>query len=148
VGPNWPNEGEIDVIEGVNLNTYDQATLHTASGCVVSVGSGGQTGTTTGNADCGAGGGYTGCGVISNDATSYGTAFNANGGGYYAMLWTSTQIQVWYFPAGSAPSDINSSNPNPANWPTPMANWAGCDFDNYFKNMQIVSTTGQYPSSC
>jgi hypothetical protein len=139
VGPNWPNEGEIDIIEGVNLNTYDQVTLHTSSGCVPTIGSGGQTGTPTGNADCGAGGGYTGCGVVSGSTTSYGTAFDANGGGVYATLWTSSAIKVWYFPANGIPSDIKSGTPNPAGWGTPIANYAGCDFDAHFQNMNIVS---------
>ena len=57
VGPNWPNEGELDIIEGVNLNTYDQVTLHSSPNCVPSVGPGGQTGSPVGNADCGAGSG-------------------------------------------------------------------------------------------
>ncbi|OCK92871.1 glycoside hydrolase family 16 protein [Cenococcum geophilum 1.58] len=141
VGPNWPNEGEIDIIEGVNLNTYDQVTLHTSSGCVPTIGSGGQTGTPTGNADCGAGGGYTGCGVVSGSATSYGTAFNANGGGVYATLWTSSAIKVWYFPANGVPSDIKSGTPNPAGWGTPIANYAGCGFDAHFQNMNIIFDT-------
>lgn len=140
VGPNWPNDGEIDIIEGVNLNTYDTVTLHTASGCVPTVGSGGQTGTSGGESDCGAGGGYTGCSVTSNDATSYGTAFNANGGGVYAMLWTSSAIEVWYFAAADIPSDITDGNPDPSGWPTPTANWAGCDFDDFFIDLQIAST--------
>ncbi|KAL1656855.1 hypothetical protein SLS61_000651 [Didymella pomorum] len=94
VGPNWPNQGEIDIYEGVHLNTYNQATLHTSTGCVPSVGPGGETGQRVGNADCGAGGGYNGCGVASNSPTSYGTAFNANGGGVYATLWTNSGIKV------------------------------------------------------
>ncbi|KAF2503039.1 mixed-linked glucanase precursor [Lophium mytilinum] len=138
VGPNWPNEGEIDIIEGVNLNTYDQVTLHTSAGCVPSVGSGGMSGTPTGNADCGASGGYTGCGVVSGSATSYGTAFDANGGGVYATLWTSSGIEVWYFPANSVPGDIKSGTPNPAGWGQPIANYAGCNFDAQFQNMNII----------
>ena len=31
-GPLWPQNGEIDVIEGINLWTNDQSTLHTGSG--------------------------------------------------------------------------------------------------------------------
>ncbi|KAI0755389.1 concanavalin A-like lectin/glucanase domain-containing protein [Daedaleopsis nitida] len=32
VGDNWPNEGEIDILEGVNGVSPNQATLHTSSG--------------------------------------------------------------------------------------------------------------------
>ena len=35
VGPNWPNGGEVDIIEGVNVNVVNQATLHTSSGCTM-----------------------------------------------------------------------------------------------------------------
>lgn len=33
VGPNWPSNGEIDIIEGVNDQTGNDMTLHTSSGC-------------------------------------------------------------------------------------------------------------------
>ena len=36
-------------------------------------------------------------------------------------------------------SGIQNGNPNPAGWGTPAANFAGCNFDAYFKNLQIVS---------
>ncbi|KAF2254883.1 glycoside hydrolase family 16 protein [Trematosphaeria pertusa] len=138
VGPNWPNQGELDILEGVNLNTYNQVTLHTSPGCVPSVGSGGQSGHPVGNADCGANGGFTGCGVESNSATSYGTAFNANGGGVYAALWTSSAIKVWYFAARDVPANIRNGNPDPNSWGQPIANYAGCDFDSKFGNMNII----------
>jgi len=32
-GPAWPTHGEIDIIEGVNVNTEVVSTLHTNSGC-------------------------------------------------------------------------------------------------------------------
>jgi hypothetical protein len=28
LAPNWPNNGEIDIMEGVNQNMYNAATLH------------------------------------------------------------------------------------------------------------------------
>lgn len=138
-GPNWPHSGEIDIIEGVHSDTYNQMTLHTSPGCVPHVGAGGQTGYAIGNGDCGAGGGFVGCGVRSRDATSYGTAFNANGGGVYAMEWTGNGIKVWKWAAREVPGDIRGGNPNPGSWGTPAANFAGCDFYNNFKNMNIVS---------
>ena len=33
LGPNWPDGGEIDIIEGVNGQSYTQSTLHTSPGC-------------------------------------------------------------------------------------------------------------------
>jgi hypothetical protein len=32
---NWPNLGEVDIIEGVNDNAPNAATLHTSSGCTM-----------------------------------------------------------------------------------------------------------------
>jgi hypothetical protein len=138
VGPNWPNSGEIDIIEGVNDNAQNQMTLHTAPGCTVSVGPGGQTGTSVGDPNCGDGGGNNGCGVVDYVGTSYGTGFDAAGGGVYATEWTSSWIKVWYFPYSQLPADIKSGNPNPSGWGTPQANFGGCAFDNYFKNLQII----------
>jgi hypothetical protein len=165
VGQNWPNKGELgklftssyhssspqlihspDIYEGVHLNTYNQVTLHTSPGCAPNVGPGGETGRRVENADCGAGGGYNGCGVISDIGTSYGTAFNANGGGVYASLWTSSGIKVWYFAQRNVPSNIRSGNPDPSSWGTPIANYGngGCDFDGRFRDMNIVSHIQEY----
>ena len=35
LGDNWPNNGEIDVIEGVHGNMQNHMALHTAQGCVM-----------------------------------------------------------------------------------------------------------------
>ena len=139
VGPNWPHQGEIDIIEGVNDDTTDQMTLHTGTGCSPSPGEGGQLGQATGDSDCGEGGGYTGCGVNSDDGNSYGTGFNV-AGGVYAMEWTSSSIKVWYFSRENVPSDIDSLDPS--TWGTPAANWGGCAFDTYFKDLGLVRESG------
>ncbi|KAB2576729.1 putative endo-1 [Lasiodiplodia hormozganensis] len=137
-GPNWPNSGEIDMIEGVNNQQVNQMTLHTAAGCTVTVGEGGQSGT-SGNTNCNANTAYDGCGVTSNTANSYGTGFNNAGGGVYATFWNQGSIQVWYFPRSSIPSDISSGGtPNPSNWGQPMTHFAGCSFDNFIQNNNIV----------
>ena len=138
VGPNWPYTGEIDIIEGVNQVSSNQMTLHTSTGCTVSVGTGGQTGSSTGDPSCGDGGGYNGCPVVSNTGSSYGTPFDNQGGGVYATEWTQSQIMIWYWPETQVPSDITSGNPNPAGWGTPQANFAGCDFYSYMQNLNIV----------
>lgn len=140
VGPNWPNQGELDILEGVHLNSHNHMTLHTSPGCNVHVGSGGQSGRSVGNTDCGAGGGFVGCGVESNSPTSYGTPFNANGGGVYATLWTGSGIKVWYFASRDVPGNIRNGNPDPNSWGQPQANFAGCDFNSKFRDMRIVSS--------
>jgi hypothetical protein len=140
VGPNWPNSGELDILEGVHLNNYNQVTLHSSPGCTPSVGSGGQSSHAVGTPDCGAGNSNNGCGVVSNQATSYGTPFNAAGGGVYAALWTSQGFKVWYWATRDVPANIQNGNPDYNSWGQPMANFAGpgCDFDSKFQNMNIV----------
>lgn len=87
-GPNWPSSGEIDIIEGVSLNSLDTITLHTSSGCTANIaGSLGSTALTQSN--CNANNGNDGCSV--STATNYGTNFNAAGGGVYAMQVSSVQ---------------------------------------------------------
>lgn len=45
-GPgNWPYLGEVDTFEGVNANTYNSMTLHTADGCTASGSAATETGT-------------------------------------------------------------------------------------------------------
>ncbi|KAI8066318.1 beta-1,3-1,4-glucanase [Gongronella butleri] len=141
VGPNWPNSGEIDVIEGVNTQSTNQVTLHTSDGCTV--GGTSQTGNfVTTNCYVNAPGQSSnqGCGVSTSDTTSYGTGFNNNGGGVYATQWEANSgIQVWFFPRNKIPSDITSGNPNPNGWGTPLANFGfGSCSSNHFANLQIV----------
>jgi len=138
-GPNWPNEGEIDILEGVNQNNKNQMTLHTSAGCNMNTGRS-QTGTTDSD-DCNANdNGNAGCGVTDTRTSSYGQGFNNGGGGVWAVQWTSTAINIWFFPRNSIPADINKGNPNPAGWGTPAANFplGGNCPSSHFANMQIV----------
>jgi hypothetical protein len=120
--------------------SQNQITIHTKPGCVPSVGGQGQTGAKTGYADCGANNGDIGCGVFNTKNVGWGSAFNNAGGGVYAMLWTRDAIQVWSWAASNTPLDITLNKPNPAKWGTPVANWAGCDFSQYFNNQAIVGS--------
>lgn len=137
---NWPGHGEIDILEGVNLQATDLVSAHTTPGCSIS--GSGQSGTLkTGNCDINAAGQgtNTGCGVVDPNPESY-SGFNAGKGGTYAMEWTSDYIRVYYFPRGSAPGDINGPSPNPASWGTPAANLQGdCNIDQHFQNHQMVN---------
>jgi hypothetical protein len=140
VGPNWPRDGEIDIMEGVNQMNQNQITIHTKPGCAPSVGPGGQSGAKTGFNDCGQNNGDIGCGVFNTKNEGWGNGFNQAGGGLYAMLWTRDAIKVWSWTRGNAPWDAKIGTIiNLDNWGQPVANWAGCDFSQYFNNMNIVS---------
>ena len=101
-------------VEGVNDQGTNTMTLHTNPGCTMPAAGRDMTGAAT-TLDCE---GYTGCGVTATQANSYGPSFNANGGGYYAMERTATDIRVWFFPRSSAPSDLanGASSINTSNW--------------------------------
>ena len=140
LGSNWPNNGEIDIIEGVNEQTQNQMTLHTSDGCTIN--NSGFTGTLeTANCYVEASGqsSNSGCSIQSGSTQSYGTGFNNGGGGIYATEWTGSAISVWFFPSSSVPADISSGTPNPAGWGTPTALFSGgCDIDSHFNDLQIV----------
>ncbi|KAH8820411.1 concanavalin A-like lectin/glucanase domain-containing protein [Xylogone sp. PMI_703] len=143
-GPNWPSSGEIDIIEGVNAQTTNTMTLHTSAGCTIT-GTGAQSSSTLSNTNCNAGNGNDGCGFSSADTRSYGSGFNALGGGIYAMDWTSSAINVYFFPRTSITPDITSGTPAPETWGTPVASFSGsgdgCDIDTHFANHNIVFNT-------
>jgi len=90
-GPNWPINGEIDIIEGVGDYTNNQATIHTNPGCTLSTSNSNSlliSGSVVGGTDCAAlTTGNQGCGIRSNSNKSYGAAFNNNGGGTYASAF-------------------------------------------------------------
>ncbi|EXJ87868.1 hypothetical protein A1O1_04795 [Capronia coronata CBS 617.96] len=139
LGPNWPYNGEIDIMEGVNLVTHNGMTLHTNPNCTIA----GDPRTMTGQlqtTNCAYYPGYNvGCGISDNRPASFGAGFNAVGGGVYAMQWTSDYIRVWFFPRGSIPSDILARTPNPANWGLPAANMQGsCVIDSHFQAHKII----------
>ena len=128
-GPNWPNSGEIDIVEGVNSQSENQMTMHTSQGCTLV------------NKDCQ---GNEGCAATGGGSGSYGTGLNSAGGGIFATEWTSDSINIWFFSHGSAPSDISGPNPNPSGWGDPRSSFvggSGCDIDSHFMNNNIVFDT-------
>ncbi|KAF9490953.1 endo-beta-glucanase [Pleurotus eryngii] len=142
-GPNWPNGGEVDVLEGVNDKGPNQVTLHTSSGCSMPA-SRSQTGTPAQN-DCNvAVNSNAGCGVKMSDSRSYGPAFNSNGGGWYAVERTSTFIKAWFWPrnAGNVPADVKNGQTvvNTGSWGTPSAYFPNtqCDIASHFKAHNII----------
>jgi len=90
-GPDWPNAGEIDIIEGVNRQLQDQTTLHTSSGCDMSsvdpssfTGAWGKAIDGSNGTDCWVGSpkqwSNAGCGILDGDQSSFGVPFNDGNG--------------------------------------------------------------------
>ncbi|KAK0906142.1 hypothetical protein LTR91_008630 [Friedmanniomyces endolithicus] len=147
LGPNWPFNGEIDIIEGVNTGESDSVSMHTNPGCEVD--GAGQTGSfQTANCDKDANG-NSGCGTLLSNTTipnNYGDGLNRNGGGVYATEWTSDYVKTWFFPRGSIPASITSGAPNVSTFGTPAVNAQSgggytCDIQSHFANMSIIINT-------
>lgn len=146
-GPTWPITGEIDIIEGVNNYTNNQATVHTNVGCTIPSSNGPAlsiSGTVVGGTNCAADQtGNQGCGIRANSSNSFGAAFNDNGGGVYAMQWDSTGIAVYFFTRSSIPADITAGAPNPSLWGLPQARWpaTSCNPFTFFQNHSAIFDT-------
>ena len=159
----WPEAGEIDVVEGVNTQAFNRMTLHTNAGMSID-NSSINTDIFTGNlvtADCDVNDPNqdknAGCQIADQpNLLSFGTGFNQQGGGVFAMEWTSDAIKIWFFPRSqisSWPADLLTDSPNPSGsssnstnvaWPTPNAVFQSPTpgtIDAHFCALQLVFDT-------
>lgn len=148
LGPNWPSNGEIDIIEGVNTIAYNSVSLHTSPNCTIS--GSGQTGnfeTSDCNKDVN---GNSGCGTALNATytpNNYGYPFNNISGGIYATEWTSAYVKTWFFSRSQIPPSITSGQPDVTTFGLPAVNQQGsCVIDQHFNNMSIIVSMGGYLS--
>ncbi|KAF9073249.1 glycoside hydrolase family 16 protein [Rhodocollybia butyracea] len=137
VGPDWPAGGEIDIMEGVNLNKNNQMTLHTSAECSIesAVSKLVRENISMGNLDCASSNSdNTGCLFIDNDSRSYGQGFSNQGGGVYAHEWNESAIKIWFFARDAIPSDIANQTPDPSSWGEPVSVFSGssCDLSSHF----------------
>lgn len=151
MGPNWPNAGEIDVLEGVNNQKGNQYTLHSGNingTCTLDkninkASAKAFTANVVGTECVSSGANNAGCGFSDPDPTSFGEGFNNASGGVFAHLWDSTGIKAWHFARNRIPSDIAAKNPNPKSWPTPAAVWSSqtCDINRHFFDHALTIDT-------
>ncbi|KAG9665132.1 glycoside hydrolase family 16 protein, partial [Aureobasidium melanogenum] len=140
---NWPEHGEIDVIEAVEQgNKGNQMTLHTSKGCTMKT-KRKETGTVTGTNCWNSTNDNEGCGVF-GPKSSYGAALNEAGGALFAMELRDAGIRMWTFSRSDPPSDLlstNDSSPDPSQWGTPVADFPStdCDISSHFKNQSIIA---------
>ncbi|KAH8915411.1 glycoside hydrolase family 16 protein [Atractiella rhizophila] len=138
-GPDWPNNGEIDIIEGVHNQEYNQATLHTSAGCNQS--GSGFTGTVlqtecdvTVNSNAG-------CGIKDDTPNSYGESASKIGGGVWTALFDDSGVYYWHFPRGAIPADLSDdcTDPKPSLWGPPVGRWdsATCS-PSYFGPQNLI----------
>ncbi|KAJ3561480.1 hypothetical protein NPX13_g8928 [Xylaria arbuscula] len=123
----WPDGGEVDIIEGANTAQRNLFSAHTTPGCKApSTGFTGIPGLT----DCSIDPNNVGCNFAAPKANgaSHGDSFNVLGGGVYAMEWDSEDIKIWHFPRIAIPYDIRNapiSTPDPTRWGPPQARFGG-----------------------
>ncbi|KJA15432.1 glycoside hydrolase family 16 protein [Hypholoma sublateritium FD-334 SS-4] len=156
----WPTGGEIDIVEGVNDQSPNAATLHTTEGCTMPENRA-ETGT-AGQNDCN----YlvdsnTGCTVSFPGGLNYGPNFNANGGGWYAIERTNEHISVWFWPRNAwyVPLEVRLGSPllTTSAWGVPAAYFPNtmCNIAKFFGVHHIVINLtlcgdwagGAYPES-
>ncbi|KAI9887436.1 MAG: hypothetical protein M1823_000773 [Watsoniomyces obsoletus] len=142
LGPNWPFNGELDIVEGINDQTKNLVAFHTGVDCLLNGTA--QSGRVT-SPNCNNDPSKPinkGCQSEEQRSNSYGAEFNQNGGGVYALDWTSEALRVFFFSRESIPADIKANKPNPATWGIPVMNvqGPGCDLDKNYRDQKIMFT--------
>ncbi|KAJ9114399.1 hypothetical protein QFC20_001542 [Naganishia adeliensis] len=163
-GPDWPiggevrifcqsqgraplEAGQIDIMEGIHLGTRNQMTLHTDYGVfsgealVSTYGTSGSRPSAHTNpleqeTDCKSSSTQNaGCGIVAEDNTA-GPAFNARGGGVYAMQWDGSGIQIF---AKRYQVMFTHGSPDRYRGEPPMRHFRRADVTlTYFFDMQII----------
>ncbi|OJD32547.1 endo-beta-glucanase [Diplodia corticola] len=157
----WPAGGEVDVLENIHRAQANQMVVHTGDNCTLETPRRAALGGLEGSCA-----GSEGCRVRASTANSYGDAFNANGGGVYAMQWTSGAIKIWFFPRDRVDGELAqwldadaAEGVDAAQFGLPQAAFAGgrgCDVDEHFVEHRLIFDTtfcgdwagNAWPSTC
>lgn len=137
--------GEIDIIEGINMQDSNDVSLHTCGACKFSKIGGINERTNCNNGgtlsqQCEDGTNYDGCGNTMK-TNSYGKGFNDRNGGVYATWLDADFIKIYWWNRANIPKDIKAGRPDPSGWGTPATQFlkgSGCDPSKYFKGLTII----------
>ena len=99
--------GEIDIFEGVNMQTSNEMVLHTGPECTMPSGLS-QTGTAQGRNCTSYYGHDSGCVVTDANTNSYGKAFADAGGGVWVTQFDTSGIRIWFVPVGACMLKLSS----------------------------------------
>ncbi|KAG6810931.1 hypothetical protein H0H92_009738 [Tricholoma furcatifolium] len=135
-GPNWPNDGEIDIIEGINLMLNNQMALHTLPGCMAV----NQSGVSE---DCSS---PAGCVFSETKQNSFQAGFAQMGGGVFAAQFDIAGIFIWFFSRPDIPTSIASASEAPSlsldtsDWGPPSASYPSstCNITEFFSPQNLV----------
>uniref|UniRef100_A0A914C4F6 GH16 domain-containing protein n=1 Tax=Acrobeloides nanus TaxID=290746 RepID=A0A914C4F6_9BILA len=152
-GPNWPYNGEIDVLEAVDGMPHNLISILSGDNCYhyeneTQFMNGnwynpGHTQGLTCYAYAKSNATYTHSCSVNAPNNTFGPGFNKAGGGVFAVQWEKEKfIRVWNFVKPNIPIDIvqESPNPNPDTWGLPDAYFSfgsNCSPD-HFNNQSII----------
>lgn len=138
----WPEKGEIDIIEGVNLEKDNAFTLHTGKDCKMAQIRKQNGRTETMDCDVQAWNQWPnqGCGVKTQN--SFGHEFNQDGGAFVVMEWTSEQIRMWIIRRDSPTFDqskiIEQVNADLFGTPDAVFDATSCDIARIFRDHVVI----------
>lgn len=138
-GLDWPRQGEIDIMEGINLQSTNQMALHTYAGCQVDSNTDhtGLIGVTNCNDTS-----MSGCTVTENNKNSYGAGFAQAGGGVFATQFDVAGIFIWFWSRPDVPQSVSTATDSIdiSSWGPPSAVYASssCDIGSHFSAQQLV----------
>ncbi|KAJ7928220.1 glycoside hydrolase family 16 protein, partial [Mycena leptocephala] len=144
-GTSWPYDGEIDVVEAVNLYNRDEYSLHTGPGCTAPATMPNLQLVEAGATSCDATVDPGACGYSDLDSTSFGPGFNNAGGGVFALEFAADGIKTWFWTAANVPADIRNLSPTPSTWAASAARFnipvSSCSPETYFNDLLLVVNT-------
>ncbi|KAG5637617.1 hypothetical protein H0H81_003951 [Sphagnurus paluster] len=138
-GPTWPDNGEIDIMEYINLMPNNQMALHTLPGCVHSPPPN-QLGNSS-QLDCSQ---PSGCVVLETQPASTLQAFSDAGGGVWATQFDVAGIFIWFWSRANVPPSITNSTGTSgidiSQWGPPSASFPAttCNITQFFSPQNLI----------